>query len=178
MNKDSHDFATRSPAALDEIGPWYYEMAAVGYNYRLNDLQCALGINQVHKLNEFVKRRAEIVAAYNAAFAGSPYITVPYRRPGTDPAWHLYVLQIDFESLGKKRTTVMKELRDRGIGTQVHYIPVHLQPYYQNKYGYSIGKCPVAESYYQHCLSIPLYAGLTDSDVSRVVDVVGTVLSA
>jgi perosamine synthetase len=178
MTKSPNEFTEPSAAALGELGPWYYEMPAVGYNYRLNDLQCALGINQVRKLTRFVRRRCEIVARYNAAFAELPDVTLPYQRPGTAPAWHLYVVQVDFESLGKTRTKVMKELRDAGVGAQVHYIPVHLQPYYQRKYGYSVGKCPVAERYYQRCLSLPLYAGLNDFEVSRVIEVVGAIVSA
>ena len=178
MTKNPAEFSELSPAMLAGPGPWYYEMPELGYNYRLTDVQCALGINQVRKLPDFVRRRAEIVATYNAAFAGLPHLSIPYQRRGTFPGWHLYVVQIDFEPLGKTRATVMQELREAGVGSQVHYIPLHLQPYYQRKYGYTVGKCPVAETYYQRCLSLPLYAGLTDVDVALVVETVKSVLNA
>ena len=178
MTKEPKQFSGLGATEFNERGPWYYEMPEVGYNYRLTDLQCALGISQVHKLGTFLKRRAEIVARYNEAFAGTANLTIPYQRAGTKPAWHLYVLQINFDRLGKSRTAVMKQLRERGIGTQVHYIPVHLQPYYREKYGYAAGKCPVSESYYQRCLSIPLYAGLSENDVERVIEAVSMAVSS
>jgi UDP-4-amino-4,6-dideoxy-N-acetyl-beta-L-altrosamine transaminase len=151
-----------------EMGPWHYEMHELGYNYRLTDLQCALGLSQLKKLDRFIQRRAEIVATYNTTFAGLPYTTTPYSDTRAAPAWHLYVLQIDVAVLGKTRTQVMAELRQCGVGTQVHYIPVHLHPYYRNKYGYESGKCPVAEAYYRRCLSLPLFPVMTDADVERV----------
>lgn len=171
---------------LAERGPWLYEMHEVGYNYRVTDIQCALGLSQLTKLERFIQRRAEIVARYNGAFAFLPLVRTP-QVPGFGPppsrltqvsgsglypsriAWHLYVLQIDFAALGKPRTQVMNELRQCGIGTQVHYIPVHLQPYYGNKYGYGPGKCPQAESYYSRCLSLPLFPTMTDHDADRVI---------
>ncbi|MCG3148397.1 MAG: UDP-4-amino-4-deoxy-L-arabinose--oxoglutarate aminotransferase [Verrucomicrobiae bacterium] len=160
-----------------EVGPWYYEMHELGYNYRITDLQCALGLSQLKKLDNFITRRQEIVAAYNAAFASLPTVHCPLTADlgsltSIRAAWHLYVLQLDFSKLGKTRTQVMNELRQQGIGTQVHYIPVHLQPYYRNKYGYSAGKCPVAEAYYERCLSLPLYPAMTDADVQRVINAV------
>jgi UDP-4-amino-4,6-dideoxy-N-acetyl-beta-L-altrosamine transaminase len=166
----------RSPAPLaglgdtrfNEFGPWYYEMPEVGFNYRITDFQCALGIRQLQRLDNFIDRRQQITDAYNRAFTGQPFLTTP-RPAATRTAWHLYVIQINFAVLGKTRTQVMAELRQRGIGTQVHYIPVHLQPHYRQKYGYAVGKCPTAEAYYQRCLSLPLYPDLTDADVQRVI---------
>jgi UDP-4-amino-4,6-dideoxy-N-acetyl-beta-L-altrosamine transaminase len=160
-----------------EQGPWYYEMTELGFNYRITDMQCALGLSQLRKLDGFILRRAEIVAAYNAAFASLPRVTTPGAAARTQPAWHLYVLQIDFAALGKTRTQVMAGLRERGVGTQVHYIPVHLQPYYRRKHGYGPGKCPVAEGYYQRCLSLPLYPAMSDSDVGRVIAAVREVVA-
>lgn len=156
-----------------DIGPWFYEMTEVGFNYRITDVQCAFGLSQLRKLDRFVQRRAEIVAQYNAAFSSLPLICTPqvsgFSSHPSRIAWHLYVLQIDFAALGRTRIQVMNELREHGVGTQVHYIPVHLQPYYRNKYGYAPGKCPTAEAYYTHCLSLPLYPDLTDADVQRVI---------
>lgn len=156
-----------------ERGPWFYEMTELGFNYRITDLQCALGLSQLKKLYGFVRRRAEIVAAYNDAFASLAGIRTPQvvnigKRPPR-VAWHLYVLQIDFAALGRTRTQVMQQLRDEGVGTQVHYIPVHLQPYYRRRHGYGPGKCPVAEAFYARCLSLPLYPAMTDKDVAHVI---------
>lgn len=157
------------PAAAWGTGPWYYEMAELGFNQRITDIQCALGLAQLAKLDRFIARRGEIVAAYNAAFAKLPHVTLPCCAVGVRPAWHLYVLQLDFAALGTTRAVFMEALRRQGVGTQVHYIPVHLQPYYVRKYGYGIGKCPVAEGYYRQCLSLPLYPAMTRDDVGRVV---------
>lgn len=158
---------------LAERGPWYYEMQELGHNYRITNIQCALGISQLARLDAFVQRRREIVARYNDAFAALPWLTTPgLRNPSNQDhiSWHLYTLQIDFESLGKPRTQVMDELRQKNIGTQVLYIPVHLQPWYRNRYGYGRGKCPVAENYYKRSLSLPLYPAMTNADVDRVID--------
>ena len=160
---------------LNEFGPWYYEMQEVGYNYRITDLQCALGSSQLRRLDHFVQRRAAIVAAYNDAFGGLPHVQPPAAAPAPT-AWHLYVLQFDFATLGRTRAQVMTDLRARGVVTQVHYIPVHLQPYYRNKYGYGPGKCPVAEAYYRRCLSLPLFPAMSDDDVAHVIDAVKTVV--
>jgi dTDP-4-amino-4,6-dideoxygalactose transaminase len=163
--------------ANDEFGPWYYEMHDPGYNYRITDFQCALGYAQLQKLPAFVARRADIVGQYNKGFANLPDVIIPYGSEWAQPSWHLYVLQFDFEKLGRLRTEVMQDLRARGIGTQVHYIPVHLQPFYRRTYGYGPGKCPVAESYYRNCLSLPLYPAMSDADVTRVIEAVRAIVS-
>jgi UDP-4-amino-4,6-dideoxy-N-acetyl-beta-L-altrosamine transaminase len=164
-----------------EIGQWYYEMAEVGFNYRITDFQCALGRRQLESLDRMVQRRADIVARYNGAFRGLSNVKIPlpasFIGPASSIAWHLYVLEIDFAEMGKTRPKVVQELLTRGIATQVNYIPVHLQPYYRHKYGYGIGKCPIAESYYQRCLSLPLYPTLSDADTDRVIEAVTQVLS-
>jgi dTDP-4-amino-4,6-dideoxygalactose transaminase len=158
--------------SYDERGPWYYEMQQLGYNYRITDFQCALGISQLARLDDYVRRRREIVARYNAAFADHPYFILPtvsraQEQPHT--SWHLYTLRIDFESLSKTRTEVMNMLREQGIGTQVLYIPVYLQPWYRQTYGYQAGKCPQAELFYRQALSLPLYPTMTDGDVDYVI---------
>jgi perosamine synthetase len=154
-----------------EHEPWHYEMHEPGYNYRITDIQSALGLSQLAKLESFIDRRLEITATYNESFADLNWIQPPVKS-ASRTAWHLYVVQIDFQALGKTRTEVMAELLAQGVGTQVHYIPVHLQPYYQKKYGYRQGDFPVAEAYYQSCLSLPLHPAMSDRDVELVIDAV------
>ncbi len=178
MVRDEAAFEGLGDASHDERGPWYYEMQALGHNHRITDIQCALGRSQLQKLDGFIARRAEIVAQYNEAFDGMPHVVTPHCRAEASPAWHLYVLQLDFEALGCSRTAVQARLRDAGIGTQVHYIPVHLQPYYRRAYGYASGKCPVAEAYYRRCLSLPLFPSMTDADVASVIEGVFRVVHA
>ena len=150
-------------------GPWYYEMQQLGFNYRMTDIQAALGCSQLRKLDFFKKRRRHIVASYNRAFTGMKFLKMPTEPENVSSCFHLYAVQIDFAALGKTRTPVMAELRNKGIGTQVHYIPVHTQPFYKRNYGYKEGDYPVAEKYYAQELSLPLYSGLTDEDVNSVV---------
>ena len=171
----------RSP--LFEFGPWYYEMQELGYNYRITDLQCALGRSQLKRLPEFIARRQEIASRYNQAFANldwfqTPALTARHRLPATDLGFtfelsdlslHLYTVQIDFLRLGKARSEVMQELKEQGIGTQVLYIPVYLQPWYRRTYGYAPGKCPNAEEFYSRALSLPLYPAMNNVNVEKVV---------
>jgi len=166
ITKNSLKFSTRH-SKLNE--PWYHEMQILGYNYRLSDIHSSLGISQLKKLDRFVERRREIIKKYNKAFQNIDWLTIPYERPGLYSAFHLYVLQIDFDKIGKSRKQVMEELRSKNIGTQVHYIPVHTQPYYMKKFGYKWGDYPVAEEYYTKALSIPLYPKMTDEDVNYVI---------
>jgi len=164
--------ATRNPQPAARFGPWYYEMRELGFNYRLTDMQAALGLSQLKKIARFIKRRREIVKRYNQVFKYLPFLTVPYEREGVFSAFHLYVLQIDFEGINKSRTRVMQELREEGIGTQVHYIPVHLLPYYREHFGFKEGDFPVSEDYYRHCLSVPLYPKMSNDDIDRVIEAV------
>lgn len=158
-------------------GPWYYEMQTLGFNYRMTDMQAALGCSQLAKLDWFKKRRREVVAAYNNVFTGMKYLKTPTEPKEVSSCFHLYAVQIDFEALGKTRPQVMQELRDRGIGTQVHYIPVPTQPFYKETYGYKDGDYPIAEKYYEQELSLPLYPGLSDEDVKSVIKAVKEVIA-
>jgi UDP-4-amino-4,6-dideoxy-N-acetyl-beta-L-altrosamine transaminase len=168
----------KDPARLTQNpGPWYYEMVDLGYNYRMTDLQAALGVSQLGRLELFKKRRKEIIAAYNEAFRTQALIRIPYQAPGANSCFHLYVLRIDFAKLGKDRKTVMAELRENGVGSQVHYIPVHTQPYYQKTFGYKQGDFPVAERYYEEALSLPLFPKMGDGDVQHVIDSVQRVFA-
>jgi UDP-4-amino-4,6-dideoxy-N-acetyl-beta-L-altrosamine transaminase len=161
---------TKTPSLLQHNpGPWYYEQQDLGFNYRLSDIQCALGISQLKKLDAFHARRREIVAQYNQALTGLPGLTIPYEAPGLDSCFHLYVLQIDFAALGIPRAHVMKTLADKGIGTQVHYIPVFTQPWYQATYRYESGLCPNAQAYYEKALSLPLFPKMTNENVQQVI---------
>lgn len=164
--------STKFTEFVEESGSWLYEMQDLGYNYRLTDLQCALGLSQLDRLEGFLSRRREIVAAYNAAFYGLDWLVTPGLRCAADAAttsWHLYTVQIDFAALGRSRAEAMRELREAGVGSQVLYIPVHLQPWYRKTFGYGPGKCPNAERFYDRALSLPLYPGMTDADVELAI---------
>lgn len=157
--------------------PWYYEQQVIGYNYRITNIQCALGLSQLKKLKMFCKRRREIVDKYNAAFLDSKFLQIPFEDQNCDSNFHLYVLLFDFEGIGIDRARFMVLLREKGLITQVHYIPVHLQHYYRRNFGTGWGDCPNAEDYYKKCLSIPLFPAMTDDDVESVVRAVQKVIS-
>ena len=149
-------------------GGWYYEQIELGLNYRLTDLQAALGLSQMRRLNEFLQRRRELVARYDRLLAD-----LPVQRPLVDvlneSAWHLYVIRIDPRRAGQTRRRVYDAMRAAGIGVQVHYIPVHLQPYYR-ALGFKSGHCPEAELYGEEALSLPLYPALSDAEQDQVVE--------
>lgn len=147
---------------------WLYQQQILGYNFRITDIQCALGLSQFKKLEAFKRRRQEIVAAYNAALSGDGRFITPPWPENTDPAFHLYVLRLATKD-GKMRALIARNLREKGIQTQVHYIPIHLQPWYRETFGYAVGKCPEAESVYGSCLSLPLYPMMTDENVDYVI---------
>ncbi|MFC4991835.1 UDP-4-amino-4,6-dideoxy-N-acetyl-beta-L-altrosamine transaminase [Rubritalea tangerina] len=165
--------------AFDEKGPWYYEMHDLGYNYRITDMQCALGLSQLSRLDSFVRRRQEIVSLYNEQLEGVFCVQTPKQKSAKDDvSWHLYTLQIDFKKVGKSRTRVMSELRDEGIGSQVLYIPVYLQPWYREVYGYALGKCKAAENFYEKALSLPLFPAMSDGDVYHITAKLREILTA
>ncbi|WP_374451940.1 UDP-4-amino-4,6-dideoxy-N-acetyl-beta-L-altrosamine transaminase [Phenylobacterium sp.] len=155
--------------------PWWYEMPEIGFNYRLPDILCALGISQLAKLDAFAARRRALAARYEAALKPLAPLVVQASRPDwSDPVLHLMVALIDFQAAGRTRREVVEALRARGVGTQVHYIPVHTQPYYRERYGER--ELPGASAWYERCLSLPLYPGMADDDVDRVVAALADVL--
>ncbi|MBN2382476.1 UDP-4-amino-4,6-dideoxy-N-acetyl-beta-L-altrosamine transaminase [bacterium] len=162
-------FTTASSGSGNEVNPWYYEQISLGYNYRITDIQCALGLSQLQKITRFCKRRREIVNRYNDAFKDILNIQIPFEDKECDSNFHLYVLLFDFEKMSIERSRFMLALRQKDILTQVHYIPVYLQPYYRQHFGTNVGDCPNAEEYYKKCLSIPLYPAMTGADVEKVV---------
>lgn len=151
--------------------PWFYEQQELGYNYRITDFQCALGVSQMQALPGFLKRRREIAAQYNAAFAGVPGISIPGQLEGTDSAWHIYVIRLELEKLTVDRKVIFLALKEQGLGVNVHYIPVHYHPYYR-ELGYEKGLCPVAEDLYERIITLPLYPGMTDLQINTVVRIV------
>jgi dTDP-4-amino-4,6-dideoxygalactose transaminase len=158
-----------------DMPPWYYEMPEIGFNYRVNDIQCALGLSQLKKLEGFVRRREELARLYDELLAPlAPVVLPPLRVHGSGTAWHLYAVRIDFDAAGVDRAGVMEGLKNKGVGTQVHYIPVHQQPYYRKLYGDF--DLPGAQAYYEQTLSLPLYPALTDDDVKYVVETLLSVL--
>ena len=173
MRKDN---LLRCDLALDSDGvlnPWYYEMHELGFNYRLTDIQAALGKSQLTQLDASLEKRNQLAELYREKIRDTfpdgtvrPLVVLP----DIYHAYHLFVVQIEFDKLGVERAEVMKRFRAAGIGTQVHYIPIHLQPYYTNRYNLKYGDFPEAEKYYSRALSLPMYPGLTESDVVRVVE--------
>ncbi|OUM90190.1 UDP-4-amino-4,6-dideoxy-N-acetyl-beta-L-altrosamine transaminase [Parageobacillus thermoglucosidasius] len=152
-------------------GPWYYEMVDLGYNYRMTDLQAALGISQMDKLDRFIERRREIANMYNEAFKTMDSVIVPMQLERTQSGWHLYVLQLKLDKLKRSRREIFESLRAENIGVHVHYIPVYWHPYYQ-KLGYRKGICPKAERWYEQALTLPIFPKMTNEDVSDVIEAV------
>lgn len=162
---------TRDPKMTNgKRGAWYYEMNELGYNYRLTDVQCALGISQFKKLPAFLQKRRVIVRRYDEFFGKTEFASPLVARPYVDHAHHLYVIRFKSDKLRLSRKAVFDEYRKAGIMVNVHYIPVYYQPYYQNM-GFRMGMCPGAEKYYDEALTLPLYPGLSKKAVDRVLSV-------
>lgn len=160
---------TKDPRLLsNNDGPWYYEMMELGLNYKITDVQCALGISQLAKLDRFLVERRAIAAHYDRAFAGDERFALPTARRDSLHAYHLYPLQIDFSRLGVSKAEFFNRLSGKRIHSQVHYIPVHLQPYYRVRFGFKAGDFPIAEEFYRRVLSIPLYPGLKTDDLEYI----------
>jgi dTDP-4-amino-4,6-dideoxygalactose transaminase len=153
-------------------GSWFYEVAEPGFKYNMGDVQAAMGVAQLRKLERFQRRRREIVEVYNSAFEAVDALEIPVERPEVEHAWHLYVLRLRLGTLRIGRDQVIDELTARNIGTSVHFIPIHIHPYYREKYRYQPEQFPVAQGAYQRMLSLPLHPMLTDTDVTDVVTAV------
>lgn len=156
-------------------GSWYYEQLELGYNYRITDIQCALGISQLNKIDKFLRRRREIAEKYNEYLKDIDGIVLPYQEEYIKSSWHLYVIQLELEKFKVGRREIFEALQAENIGVNVHYIPVYYHPYYQ-KLGYKKGLCPNAEKLYERIITIPLYPKMTDKDVKDVVEALDKVL--
>ncbi len=169
MSLDRSHGITRDPALLqhDDVGPWYYEQQRLGYNYRMTDICAALGLSQLTRIGEFLARRSEIAATYDAAFSELP-ITTPWQDPAATSAWHLYIIRVDPGQTGRSHREIFEALRAAGIGVNLHYIPVYRQPYYR-ELGYGQGYCPNAEAYYAEAISLPMFPALSDEEQQQVI---------
>ena len=151
-------------------GSWRYEVLEAGHKYNLTDIQAALGLVQLAKCDTMWRRRAALAERYNQGLSSLDVFRIPQVAPDVQHAWHLYVVLVEPKVLRIHRDQVIKELRQRGIGTAVHFIPLHLHPYYQREWGYRSGQFPVAEEYFDRCVSLPIYPGMRDQDAARVIE--------
>jgi UDP-4-amino-4,6-dideoxy-N-acetyl-beta-L-altrosamine transaminase len=167
---------TRNPELMqgESHGLWYYQQLELGFNYRMTDIQAALGASQMQRLDEFVSRRRHLAARYNQLLSDFPLV-LPWQHPDTESSWHLYVIRLKLDEIGKTHRQVFEELRQARIGVNLHYIPVHTQPYYQNL-GFKWGDFPQAEEYYQEAISLPIYYGLSDENQERVIAVIRDIM--
>ena len=166
---------TKNDLVNESHGDWYYEMQELGFNYRITDIQCALGLSQLKKLDSFVKARRRIASIYNEIFENNPYFDVTIEKEGRKSAYHLYSILLKDKFI-KSKKEIFAKLRANGLGVQVHYIPVYKQPYYQ-KIGFKMDLCPVCEEFYKRELSIPMYPTLSDEDIEFVKDTLYNVFS-
>jgi perosamine synthetase len=157
-------------------GQWFYEMVMLGFNYRLPDIACALGLEQLKRLDSNLARRREIAARYTDAFREVPGVIPPFTRSEANPAWHLYPIRLDLQKLSADRAQVFSALRAENIGVNVHYIPVHLHPYYRQQFGDRSGEFPVAEDAYARLVSLPMFHAMTEQDVADVTAAVSKVM--
>lgn len=159
-------------------GSWHYEMVDLGYNYRITDIQCALALSQLDKLDGFIERRRQIARQYDEAFAENALLTPLAVNPGVGHGYHLYVVELQLERLRVDRERVFQALQAEGINVGVHYIPVHLHPYYREHFRTAVGDCPVAEAAYERILSLPIFPAMSDEDVADVIEAVEKVTEA
>lgn len=168
---------TRDPQKLSKKNePWYYEMQELGFNYRMTDIQAALGLSQMEKLKTFIEKRREFAKKYNDAFDDMDAIITPFQQHACHSSWHLYIIRINFKKLNTNRSEIFKALQAENIGVNVHYIPVYLHPYYQ-KIGYKKNLCPIAEKIYQEIITLPLFPKMSERDLNDVIAGVKKVIS-
>jgi len=148
---------------------WFYEMKDLGFNYRISDIQCTLGITQLKKINKFLKRRNEVAKMYNKAFSNDMRFKIPDMKKNYTHAYHLYPLQINFDILKISKNILFKKMREKKINLQVHYIPTHIQPYYKKNFNFKIGDFPIAEEFYNREVSLPIYFSLKDKEIKTVI---------
>ena len=167
---------TRDPGLMTQAadGPWYYQQIALGFNYRMTDIQAALGSSQMGRLQEYIHRRQVIAKRYNEQLAELP-VTLPWQHPDSDSAHHLYVIRLQLDKTDSTHLQVFNGVREKGIGVNLHYIPVHTQPYFR-QFGFKAGDYPEAEAYYREAISIPIYPTLTEAEQAQVVDALREVL--
>jgi perosamine synthetase len=173
----SHGITRDKDKMIENLGPWYYEMQFLGYNYRMTDIQAALGTSQLKKLDSFLERRREIVERYNTAFQNFEGIKIPVENENTRSAWHLYIIRLQLDNLSCSRKEIYEMLLKKNIGVNVHYLPVYLHPYYR-ELGYQPGLCPNAEKYYEEIITLPLFPLMNNDDVQDVVEAVKKVISS
>jgi perosamine synthetase len=161
----------------DEQGSWFYEMIDLGYNYRITDFQCALGLNQLKKLSGRLSRRQDIALQYDEAFLTVPAIESLKVRTHLSHAYHLYVIQLRLEILKCDRGVIFSALRKKGIGVNVHYIPVHTHPFFRKRFGTKPGDCPIAESAYERLLTLPLFPNMSSQDIDKVIRTVSETIN-
>ena len=172
----SHGITRNSELMTENQGPWYYEQIDLGYNYRLTDIQSALGLSQIKKLDDFILKRREIVNKYNEAFKELKEIGTPFENEYSKSGYHIYVLLLNLDKLKCGRKEIFEALQAENIGVNVHYLPVYLHPYYK-KLGYKKGECPVAEDIYNRMITIPLFPSMSDKDIKDVIESVKKVLN-
>lgn len=167
---------TRDPQQMtrESHGAWYYQQIDLGFNYRMTELQAALGLSQMQRLDEFIQKRHQIAQHYNQQLTGLP-ITLPWQQPSSYSAYHLYVIRLQLDKISNNHRQVFDQLRESGIGVNLHYIPVYTQPYYQ-KMGFNPDDYPEAQSYYGEAISLPMHQGLTEEQQSEIVRVITTTL--
>ena len=172
----SHGITRNIELMTENQGPWYYEQIDLGYNYRLTDIQSALGLSQIKKLDDFILKRREIVNKYNEAFKELEEIVTPFENEYSKSGYHIYVLLLNLDKLKCGRKEIFEALQAENIGVNVHYLPVYLHPYYK-KLGYKKGECPVAEDIYNRMITIPLFPSMRDNDSKDVIEAVKKVLN-
>ncbi|MFH1749970.1 MAG: UDP-4-amino-4,6-dideoxy-N-acetyl-beta-L-altrosamine transaminase [bacterium] len=172
LDKKLKTFRQHGVVKKPEKGGWYYEIEKPGLNLRLTDFQCALGISQMKKIDKFIKRRKEIIQKYNLKFSKIPELILHKIEQHIDAVYHLYIIQLDLKKLKADRKHIFEDFQKQGLGVQVHYIPLHFQPYFQKNFGYKKGDFPNTEKYYSRCITLPLFPKMTDQEVNRVIKIV------